>query len=207
MFSNPFYIRCKKNHQSYNIHLVKSLHQLSIDKSKLPFVSTIIDGQQFFGLPKYFFRFNFTSAVDNVPCCEVQWVSSFIIEKQSRNCCIGSIKKDEWEAWRPNIVNSSKVFPSKFISFNDLLASRFCLSFIPPSNASVRDIEVAFMAIDSEKLGEDVNDSYHFNFGDNQFPTFLSSRNESDDNDADDNLNNQFETVKKFIPTSILNYI
>ncbi len=61
------------------------------------------------------------------------------------------------------------------------------------------------MAIDSEKIGEDVNNSYHFNFGDNQFPTFLGSRNGSDDNDADDNLNNQFKTVKKFIRSSILN--
>jgi hypothetical protein len=190
-----------------NVHVVKSLQQLSIVKSKLPFVSTIIDGIQFFGLPKYFFRLHFTSAVNHVPCCEVQWVSTFLIARKSRNCCIGSIKMDEWEAWRSSIVNSSKVFPSKFISFNDLLASRFCLSFIPPKNASVRDVEVAFMAIDSEKVGEDVNDSQHFNFGDNQFPNFLGSKNGAEGNDNVDSLDIEFDTVKNFIPSSILHYI
>jgi hypothetical protein len=173
MFSNPFNIRLKQNHQRQNVHVVNSLQQLSIVKSKLPFVSTIIDEIQFFGLPKYFFRLHFTSAVEHVPCCEVQWVSTFLIAKKTGTT-----------AWRPNIVNSSKVFPSKFISFNDLLASRYCLSFIPPKTASVRDVEVAFMAIDSEKIGEDVNDSQHFNFGDNQFPNFLGSRNGPEENDV-----------------------
>jgi hypothetical protein len=105
------------------------------------------------------------------------------------------------------LFTCSKVFPSKFISFNDLLASRYCLSFIPPKNASVRDVEVAFMAIDSEKIGEDVNDSQHFNFGDNQFPNFLGSRNGAEDNDVDDSLDIEFDTVKKFVPSSILHYI
>ncbi len=52
-----------------------------------------------------------------------------------------------------------------------------------------------------------MNDSQHFYFGDIQFPNFLGSRNGSKDNDVDDNLDIQYDTVKKFIFASILHCI
>ena len=113
---------------------------------------------------------------------------------------------DEWHEWRSTKVTSTKVFPKKFISFNDLLASRFCLSFIPLTQKSARDVEVAFMALDSEKIGDDVNDSQHFNFGDNQFPNYLGSLKEYIDIE-DDIVDIEFKSVKKYIPSSIIEYI
>ncbi len=66
MFSNQF----KANKSQINS--IMNLEQLAITKSKKSFVSTIIDGQRFFGLPKYFFRLNFTYGICDIPCCEVQ---------------------------------------------------------------------------------------------------------------------------------------
>ena len=44
------------------------------------------------------------------------------------------------------------------------------------SNERVDYIEAAFIALDSEKLGEHVNDAKHVDFGDNKFPYFLGNK-------------------------------
>ncbi len=51
---------------------------------------------------------------------------------------------------------------------------------MPQSNERVDFIEAAFIALDSEKLGEHVNDSIHVDFGDNKFPYFLGNKKNKD---------------------------
>ena len=44
------------------------------------------------------------------------------------------------------------------------------------SNQAAYFIEVAFVALDSEQLGEMVEDGYHHDFGDNKFPHYLGEK-------------------------------
>ena len=79
-------------------------------------------------------------------------------------------------------------------------------------------MEAAFMALDSEKLGEHVDDTFHYDFGDNMFPQFKENRKtksvfeEEDGSDEDleeDNALNK-KTISKlteFIPRSILEFM
>jgi hypothetical protein len=79
-------------------------------------------------------------------------------------------------------------------------------------------MEVAFLALDSEKLGEHVEDAYHYDFGDNIFPQYKQNRKtksvfeEEDGSDEDleeDNALNR-KTISKlseFIPRSILEFM
>jgi uncharacterized protein (DUF952 family) len=56
-------------------------------------------------------------------------------------------------------------------------------------------MDVAFLALDSEKLGEHFDDAYHLDFGDNMFPHFKGNKKTksvfeeqdgSDDEDAEE---------------------
>ncbi len=47
---------------------------------------------------------------------------------------------------------------------------------MPQINARVDYIEAAFIALDSEKLREHVNDATYVNFGDNKFSYFLGNK-------------------------------
>ena len=108
-----------------------------------------------------------------------------------------------------------------FISFNDLQPSRFALSYVPNDNRHAYWMEVAFLALDSEKLGEHVEDAYHLDFGDNMFPHFMGNRKtksvfeEEDGSDADDEVENaDFEqnlktlaNLKEFVPQSIIEFL
>ena len=69
-----------------------------------------------------------------------------------------------WNEW------SDHPILSRFIAFSDLQPSRYALSYVNQPNPRAYNIEVAFIALDSENLGELVNDCYHTDFGDNQFP-------------------------------------
>ena len=71
-------------------------------------------------------------------------------------------------------------------------------------------MKVAFIALDSEKLGEHVNDNYHHDFGDNMFPHFLGNRKTKDifDEeviDKDDTIaRSELSKLVEFIPKSVL---
>ena len=73
-------------------------------------------------------------------------------------------------------------------------------------------MEVAFMALDLEKLGEHVDAAFHYDFGDNMFPHFKGNRKtksvfeEQDESDGKDN-NNKLSSLKEFIPQSIIDFI
>ena len=120
---------------------------------------------------------------------------------------------------------------SSFIAFSDITPSRYALSFIEEPNERAYNVKVAFIAIDSENLGELVDDRYHTDFGDNKFPYFKGNTNiridlekkynkdselQNDDSDSDedeDNIppttpsNEALLNINKFIPPSILDYL
>ena len=79
-------------------------------------------------------------------------------------------------------------------------------------------MEVAFLALDSEKLGEHVDDAYHFDFGDNMFPHYKGNRktksvfeeqDESDEEDLEENKDSHraLSNLKEFIPQSIIDFM
>ena len=85
---------------------------------------------------------------------------------------------------------------------------------MPRSNERVDYIDAAFIALDSEKLGEHVNDSVHVDFGDNKFPYFLGNKKNKDV--VEDIMEfeescylskEQIHSLKKYIPQSILSFI
>jgi hypothetical protein len=108
-----------------------------------------------------------------------------------------------------------------FISFNDLQPSRYALSYVPNPNRRAYWMEVAFMALDSEKLGEHVDDAFHLDFGDNMFPHFkgniktksvFEEEDESDGEDLEEDIEDgmsrkSLSTLKKYIPQSIIEFM
>ena len=96
------------------------------------------------------------------------------------------------------------------------------LSYIPPTNLHAYNVKCAFLGLDSNQLGEEVDDSFHHNFGDNMFPYFKGNTNtnlnyhEGAGDDGDDSeedlmmtyLNEEdFNLVAEYIPESIVEYL
>ena len=73
-----------------------------------------------------------------------------------------------------------------YVSFDDIQPSRYALSFVPSVNIRDDFMAVAFVALDSEKLGEHVNDNYHHDFGDSMFPHYLGNKKTKDIFDEED---------------------
>jgi hypothetical protein len=128
----------------------------------------------------------------------------------------------DWLGWTEH-----KIAPT-FISFDDLVPSRYALSYIEQSNPNAYNVNVAFIALDAENLGELVNHSYHTDFGDNILPYYKSNTNrridnysetsdssEEEDNEDEDNedgikgrLNVQdLARIHTFMSPSILSYL
>ena len=75
--------------------------------------------------------------------------------------------------------------------------------------------QIAFIALDSKQLGEDVDDKFHYDFGDNQFPYFLGNQSisaqtysTSDSSSDDDEEKNTIDNlnVSKYIQKSLTTY-
>ena len=124
---------------------------------------------------------------------------------------------------------------SEFIALSDLEPSRYAMSFIEETNLRAYKVEIAFMALDAENLGELVNDHFHTDFGDNKFPYYKGNKNvrinkkkyqktndlssgdssnddddsSSDEDDIDPTLLSpeDLERLDKFIPHSVLAYL
>ena len=166
---------------------------------------------------KYFFRLDYTSGVQSVPLCAVQWIH-FIIVKDTINCVIGQIPMKSWNEITPHPLGRIQNMP--FISFNDLQPSRFALSYLPNPNPRSFWMEVAFLALDSEKLGEHVEDAYYLDFGDNMFPLYKANKKTKsvyeEDDGSDEDLEEQEDDIlkrktltnlKEYIPRSIVDFI
>jgi hypothetical protein len=79
----------------------------------------------------------------------LQWIP-FILDKRDRTTFNGRISVIHWNEWPipiPNIRLNSN------ISTKTLQPSRFAMAFIPPTRLSVY-VEMAFIALDAECLGE-----------------------------------------------------
>ena len=157
---------------------------------------------------KYFFLLNYTTAVQSVPICAVQWID-FIIEKDTISCSIGQIPMQSWHV----STQHQKLINKHFISFGDIQPSRYALSYVPSNNIRDGSMKVAFVALDSEKLGEHVNDNYHHDFGDNMFPHFLGNKKTKDIFDEEDIAEDdaiarsQLLTLVQYIPKSVLKFL
>ena len=98
----------------------------------------------YFGLPAFFFRSSFTSAVSHVSMAYVQWIP-FIVDKEDRTTFIGRINIANWNAWP-----TAQTF-NPFIATTNLQPSRYALAFEPPTELAVF-VNVGFIALDRESM-------------------------------------------------------
>jgi hypothetical protein len=160
-----------------------------------------------FGLPRYFYRGTLTSGIVKIPMVYLQWVP-FILDKKVRTTFNGRIRLDHWNQWPVINLNPN-------ISTTTLKPSRFAMAFIPPTNGAVY-VDVAFIALDAECLGELNQDNFTTDFGDNKFPYFQGNtsirlKEQKDDEEEDEEQDlptaNDFELLKGYIPTPVLRYL
>jgi hypothetical protein len=116
--------------------------------------SVMKDQQYSFGRPSWFFRFNFSSAIFNVPYARVYWVD-FIAKDFSRSCFTGDITRQNWEQKPADYYT----YNAPFAPLDAVLPSRFLLSFTD-------DLEIAFLALDQERLGAIAYDKCYTDLGD-----------------------------------------
>lgn len=101
-----------------------------------------------FGCPRYFFRFDFTSAISSVPYAYVTWCR-FSATSFYRTCFMGRFTQDEWQT---GPKHRTSLCP--FVTVDDIIPSRFVLAF--------RDnLDAAFICLDPERVGV-VNDDGTF---------------------------------------------
>ena len=103
------------------------------------------------------------------------------------------------------------------------------MSFIEETNHRAYKVQIAFMALDAESLGELVNDNFHTDFGDNKFPYFKGNTNvridpkkyqtsgdsSNDDDSSSDEVEidptvmspEDLERLNKCIPHSVLGFV
>ena len=125
----------------------------------------------------------------------------------------------ETQYMQPVTLPNGKIL-GPFISFNDLQPSRYALSYDEVVNINAYYVNVTFIALDSKDLGEDVNDHFHHDFGDNMFPYFGDSNpkatNQNDIEEEDiDNIDHNpsvlsiadMNSLKKYIPVSVILYL
>ena len=169
----------------------------------------IDDNVTYFGLPIFFFRSSFTSAVSHVSMAYVQWIP-FIVDKEDRTTFIGRINVANWNAWP-----TAQTF-NPFIATSNLQPSRYALAFEPPTELAVF-VDVGFIALDAENLCETNNDRFTTDFGDNKFPNFKGrgSQHSQDQLEEEDEQNEEanqgasevYETLQSYLPNSVLKFL
>ena len=115
--------------------------------------------QKSFGCPRYFFRFNFTSAIFDEPYAYVDWIQFTAVTFQ-RTCFMGFVSQNEWSSG-PRFRDG--VCP--FVKVSEMEPSRFVLAYDNEENAL--NVDVSFVALDPERLGDLVDDGVVLDFGDN----------------------------------------
>ena len=99
--------------------------------------------QYSFGTPTMFLRFNFTSAIKQIPYAYVEWCQ-FTATKFSRCHFKGHMTQEEWDTGP-----RTRVKTNPFISCDEFLPSRFALAY-------KENLDVCFLALDPERVGEDI---------------------------------------------------
>ena len=113
--------------------------------------------QKSFGCPRRFFRFSFTSAINQVPYAYVDWVN-FSATKFHRTTFEGHMTKREWDTG-PRTRHNGLINP--FVPCDHFIPSRFVLAY-------ETNLDIAFISMDPERVGDDIiNDEKVTDFGDN----------------------------------------
>ena len=118
-----------------NKNVGSTLHYNPRDKAKQ---------QKSFGVPRTFFRFNFTSAIHDIPFAYVDWCE-FTATNFYRCDFQGHISPTEWTQG-PNTSKLRKKC-NPFISLDDFLPSRFVLAY-------KENLDISFLALDPERIGD-----------------------------------------------------
>ena len=74
-----------------------------------------------FGIPRWFFRFSFTSAINDVPYAYLSWIK-FTLHEKSNSCVVGHMSASEWNN-------------GPFISKNDNINPFCAIDYIFPSRS------------------------------------------------------------------------
>ena len=166
-------------YETTSSHLNKTNHKVSFLAIRDNVGSTTFaaqptpDMQHSFGVPRFFFRFNMTSAISQQPYGYVHW-SRFKISKCYRTSFEGTMTRNEWSTGpieRPGI--------SPFCYIEDVIPSRFALGF--DSDA----LQFQFMAIDPERVGlQNIEVPQVCDFGDNELD-YMTRRGRVVDNNVD----------------------
>ena len=108
-----------------------------------------------FGCPRFFFRLNITTQVTDTPYAFVNWCC-YRARTSTNTYFEGVITEREWHDGP-----SEKVNINPFVTMDDILPSRFVMAYEDDS------FDVAFLSLDPERLGDNVDDGNFTDFGDN----------------------------------------
>ena len=100
--------------------------------------------QASFGRVRSFFRFNFTSAISELPFAIVKWCN-YTVTGSSRHVWEGFLTEDTWNEEDP--TDSIDDYPhNPFVQVEEFLPSRFVMTYD-------KNFDVSFVALDQERLG------------------------------------------------------
>ena len=123
-----------------------------------------------FGTMNYFFRFSFTSAINLIPFACVNWVE-FEATRFSRTTFEGNVTSKEWWAGPQSRVYNGL---NPYVPLSDLIPSRFAMAYkdlsaiVPRRPHNVSTVDVAFIAMDPERVGDINDDGVVTDLGDNE---------------------------------------
>ena len=145
-----------------------------------------------FGRPSYFFRLNFTSAVNDMPVAYVHWIHMDSV-KDHHTYVVGNMTTTAWET-QPNTSNNT----NPFIMLDDIFPGRYAVAF----EKLQRRIRVGFICLDPSKAVVDTGE-YH-DFGDDVFPFFKKTYYKKHTNSSSDNNDS---LLHQHIPLSVLQFM
>jgi hypothetical protein len=123
----------------------------------------VIEERQMFGRVKYMFRFTFTTGIDDIPVAAVDW-ANFRCDLEHRVCSIGMITEQEWN----NGPTQNPIY-KQYLPMDEIFPSRYSLAY---DELRFGEVQCAFISLDPERVGDNLNDSSVQDFGDNKFPHF-----------------------------------
>ena len=113
--------------------------------------------KQSFGCPRFFFRLNVTSAIYEELYAFVDWCC-FTATTFTKTCYQGRMTQEEWTTGPTYKANLSP-----FVTMDDITPSRFVLAY----DDTYDILDVGFLSLDPERIGETVDDGNFVDFGDN----------------------------------------
>lgn len=121
-----------------------------------------VESQQYsFGIPSFFFRFSFTSAIENLPYCAVDWVQ-FTAMHFTRTCFQGHMTDKQMKSSPCESPLAGPGLLNTFINCDEIIPSRFVFSSNHVNNT------MAFLALDPERVGDGLlDDGLYTDLGDN----------------------------------------